>query len=172
MRPSISLSLAQHQIFLTTWSLSDQSLPSCLPWIPRLSLCSLVTRIPGLGPQNSRSGLVSRVRHQLTLASERQTAKDQIPTWCGASVPVCPLPHICPTSTRSHIEVLRLALGFPGGSDSKESTCNTGDMGSILGLGRFPVEGNGYPLQDSCLENFMDRGPWRATVQRVAKSRT
>ena len=76
MRPSISISVAQHQIFLTTWSLSDQNLPSCLPCIRGLSFCSLVTRIPGLGPQNSRSGLVSRVWHQLTLASERQPAED------------------------------------------------------------------------------------------------
>ena len=47
--------------------------------------------------------------------------------------------------------------GFPGGSDSKESACNIGDLGLILGSGRSPGEGNGYPLQDSCLENSMDR---------------
>ena len=172
MRPSISISLAQHKIFLTTWSLSDQSLPRCLPWISRLSLCSSVTRIPGLSPQNSRSGLVSRVWHQLTLVSERQPAKDQIPTRCGASVPVCPLRHICPTSTGRHTQVLRLALGFPGGSDSKESACSTGDVGSILGLGRSPVEGNGYPLQYSCLENTTDRRAWWAAVDGVARSQT
>ena len=44
-------------------------------------------------------------------------------------------------------------VGFPGGSDGKESACNAGDLGSILGLGRFPGEGNSYPLQYSCLEN-------------------
>ena len=64
----------------------------------------------------------------------------------------------------------------PGGSDDKErgreSTCNAGDLGSISGLERSPGEGNGYPLQDSCLENFMDRGAWRASVQGVAKSQT
>ena len=49
------------------------------------------------------------------------------------------------------------ALGFPGGSDGKESACNVGDQGSIPGLERFPEEGNGYPLQYSCLENSMDR---------------
>ena len=43
--------------------------------------------------------------------------------------------------------------GFPGGSVSKESTCNVGDLGSIPGLGRSPREGNSYPLQYSCLEN-------------------
>jgi len=43
-------------------------------------------------------------------------------------------------------------MSFPGGSDSKESACNAGDPGLIPGLGRPPVEGNGYPLQYSCLE--------------------
>ena len=50
---------------------------------------------------------------------------------------------------------------FPGGSDGKESACNVGDPGSIPGLGRYPGEGNGYPLQYCCLENSMDRGAWR-----------
>ena len=44
-------------------------------------------------------------------------------------------------------------LGFPGGSDGKESACNAGDLGSIPGLGRFPGGGHGNPLQYSCLEN-------------------
>ena len=54
----------------------------------------------------------------------------------------------------------RSLLGFPGGSDGKESVCNVGDLGSISGLGRSPGEGNGYPLQYSGLENSMDRGAW------------
>ena len=62
-----------------------------------------------------------------------------------------------------------LGLGFPGGSDSKESACNAGDPDSIPGSGRNPGEGNGYPLQYSCLENFIDRGAWRATVLGVTK---
>jgi len=62
-------------------------------------------------------------------------------------------------------------LGFPGGSDGKDSACNSGDPGLIPGLGRSPGEGNGNPLQYSCLENSMDRGTWRATVHGVAKSR-
>ena len=61
-------------------------------------------------------------------------------------------------------------LGFPGGSDSRESACNAGDLGSTPGSGRSPGEGNGNPLQYSCLENSMDRGAWRATVHGVAKS--
>ena len=63
-------------------------------------------------------------------------------------------------------------MGFPGGSDGKLSACNAGDLGSIPGSGRSPGEGNGNPLQYSCLENSMDRGVWWATVHRVAKSQT
>ena len=62
--------------------------------------------------------------------------------------------------------------GFPGGSDSKESTCNAVYPGSISGLGRSPGERNNYLLQCSCLENSMDRGAWWAIVHGVAKSRT
>jgi len=51
-----------------------------------------------------------------------------------------------------------LLKGFPGGSDSKESACNAGDLGSIFGLGRSTAEGNDNPLQYSCLGNSMDRG--------------
>ena len=63
-------------------------------------------------------------------------------------------------------------MGFPGGSDGKESACNAGDPGLILGLGLSPGEGNGNPLQCSCLKNSMDRGAWKATVHRVAKNWT
>ena len=63
-------------------------------------------------------------------------------------------------------------LVFPGGSDGKESACNEGDSGLILGSGRSPGEGNGYPLQYSCLENSMDREAWWATAHGVAKSQS
>ena len=64
-------------------------------------------------------------------------------------------------------------LGFsPGGSDGKGSTCNAGDLGSVSGLRRSPGDGNGNPRQYTCLENSMDRGAWRATVQGVAKRPT
>ena len=53
---------------------------------------------------------------------------------------------------------------LPGGSDSKESACNAGDSGLIPGSSRSPGEGNGYPLQYSCLENSMDRGAWWAIL--------
>ena len=60
-----------------------------------------------------------------------------------------------------------ILMGFPGGSAGKESACNAGDLGSIPGLGRFPGEGKGYPLQHSGLENSTD-----CIVHGVAKSRT
>ena len=58
-------------------------------------------------------------------------------------------------------------VGFPGGSDGKEYACNDGDPGLIPGLGRPPGEGNGNPLQYSCLDNSMDRGAWRTTIHGV-----
>ena len=63
-------------------------------------------------------------------------------------------------------------LGFTGGSDGKDSACSAGYLGSIPGLGRSPEEGNGNPLQYSCLKNSMKRGAWQATVHVVAESDT
>ena len=62
--------------------------------------------------------------------------------------------------------------GFSGGSVLKDPPANAGDTGLNPRSGRFPGGGDGNPLQDSCLENPMDRGAWRATVPGVAKSRT
>ena len=62
---------------------------------------------------------------------------------------------------------INIISGFPGGSGSKESACNAGDQGSISGLGRSPGEGNGNPVQYSCVENSMDRGAWWARVYGV-----
>ena len=63
-------------------------------------------------------------------------------------------------------------LGFPGGSEVKMSACNAGDLGLIPGLGRSPGEGNGNPLQYSCLENPIDGGAWWATVHGAQESDT
>ena len=60
--------------------------------------------------------------------------------------------------------------GFPGSSHSKESACSVGDPDLIPGLRRSPGEGNGYPLQYSCLENPMDRGAWQTAVHEVVRS--
>ena len=66
----------------------------------------------------------------------------------------------------------REMIDFPGGSAVKNPPANAGDVGSIPGSGRSPGEGNGNPLQFSCLRNPMDRGDWWATVVGVTKSQT
>ena len=63
-------------------------------------------------------------------------------------------------------------MGFPGGSDDKESAFHAGDLGLIPGSERALGEGNGYPLQYSCLENPVSGGAWQASVHGVAESRT
>ena len=63
-------------------------------------------------------------------------------------------------------------MGFPGGSDCKESACSAGDPGSIPESGRSPGEGNGNLLQYPFLENSMARGAWWASVHGVVKSWT
>ena len=62
-------------------------------------------------------------------------------------------------------------LYFSGGSEDKVSACNVGDLGLIPGSGRSPGEGNGNPLQYSCLENLMDGGAWWATVHGLQRVR-
>ena len=57
-----------------------------------------------------------------------------------------------------------IVVAITGGSDSKESACNVGDLGSTLQLGRSPGGGHGKPLQYFCLENTMDGGTWQVTV--------
>ena len=68
--------------------------------------------------------------------------------------------------------IIPLNVGFPGGSEGKASAHNGGDPCSTPGSRRSPGEGNGNPLQYSCLKNSMDRGAWWATVLRITKSRT
>ena len=74
------------------------------------------------------------------------------------------------THTHTNIHAYTHTHIFPAGSDSKESAYTAGDPGLIPGSGRSPGEGNGYPLQHSCLENSMDRGAWWAAVCGVAES--
>ena len=75
------------------------------------------------------------------------------------------------TTMMTAVFVLK-AFGFPGGSASKETACNAGHLGSIPGLERSPGEGNGKPLQYSCLEGSMDGGAWWASALGVPKSQT
>ena len=70
------------------------------------------------------------------------------------------------------MDSLDYSVGFPGGSEGKESACNTRGLGSIPRPGRSPGKGNGNPLHYPCLENSMDRGAWWATVHGIAKSQT
>ena len=83
--------------------------------------------------------------------------------------PLCPIRSQAP---RGFIYLGNPLVGFPGGSDGKESACNVGDLGSIPDLGGSPGGGKGNPLQYSCLGNPMDRGAWWATVHGVTKSWT
>ena len=69
---------------------------------------------------------------------------------------------------KKHLSLITVE-GFPGGSDDKESSCNSRDPGLIPGLGRSPGEGNGNSLLYSCLENSTDRGAWWATIHGVTK---
>ena len=66
--------------------------------------------------------------------------------------------------------MILFALCIPGGSEVKAAACNVGDLGLIPGSGKSPGEGNGNPLQYSCLENPMDGGAWWASVHGVAES--
>ena len=65
-----------------------------------------------------------------------------------------------------------IKCNLPNGSVGKESACNAGDLDLNPGMGRSPGEGNGKPLQYSCLENPMDRGAWQATNHEVTESDT
>ena len=76
----------------------------------------------------------------------------------------------CTRITCKFVKRFHILWGFPSGSHSEESACNTGDAGSTPGLGRSPGEGDGNPLQYSCLENSMDKGGCQATVCGVTKS--
>ena len=76
---------------------------------------------------------------------------------------------IRPPKTKQNKTQYLYHRGFSGSSDGKEFAFNAGELGLIPGSGRSPAEGNGYPLQYSCLRNPMDRGAWQATVHRAAK---
>ena len=77
-----------------------------------------------------------------------------------------------PGQVHGYLKWVLCSVGFPGGSEVKASAWNAGDPGSIPELGRSPGDGNGNPLQYSCLENPVEGGAWWATVHGVTKSRT
>ena len=80
-------------------------------------------------------------------------------------------PELLNLNSAKYLHTTTALRGFLGGSDGKESACNGAEPGLILGLRRSPGKGNGYSLQYYCLENFMDRGAWQATVHGVSKVR-
>ena len=115
--------------------------------------CSFQTPGPEVGPLPTpvTSNLQIHWAPLLCLQSSEEG------TWCGL---ICNYYGLCPS------------LGFPSGSEGKESASNVGDPGSVPGLGRSPGEGNSYPVQYSWLENPTGRGTWWAIFQGVAKSWT
>ena len=115
--------------------------------------------------------MILRIQKQLDLLCETSAKGAKTTDWKfgkGGSKVSSPIGRKCV----SELEMSTVEQGFPGGLADKESACNTGDPGSIPRLGRSPGEGNGNPLQYSCLENSMNREAWRATIHRAAKSRT
>ena len=91
----------------------------------------------------------------------------KVKTYDLKSVHFLTYPFICIKNFR---DLITKYLGFPVGSDGKESICNAGDLGSTPELGRSSGAGHGNPLQYSCLENSVDRGAWQATVLGIAES--
>ena len=79
---------------------------------------------------------------------------------------------VAKSQTRLKRQHVRKYKDFRGGSDGRESACDTGDLGSNPGSGRYPGEGHDNPVQYSCLENPLDRGAWRATVRGIPKNWT
>ena len=122
--------------------------------------------LPGLaGPGEEYS-----VRFESSSLEDAPASRDTLSSWFSLPTPPCLENHSAynpPTYETPLYMPLPLPkpslLGFPGGSGGKEPACDTGDPGSISGPGRSAVEGNGYPLQYSCLENSTDRGACRAT---------
>ena len=142
----ISAILSQYLVIFTSWALLGTWLQPDGCWIT------------GILPMSALRA------YQLTWAGISDDC-DILVYWYGRKYfmtqenpPICP-PVLC-------------LLGFPGGSDGKEYTCNAGHLGSIPGLGRSPGGGHGNPLQYSCLENTHGQKSQQATVHRVTKSWT
>ena len=133
-------------------------LPYCVPlmlWFFGPAACRILAPWPGLEP--APPALEDEV---LTTGPPGKSLCDILKWWKYAS------------GEHSNCQGLVKGYELPCSSDGKESACNVGDPGSVPGLGRSPGEGNGNPIQYSCLENPMDRGAWWATVYRFTKSLT
>ena len=116
--------------------------------------------------------LVSAEEHQLLVQAGRDHRLFSLLHSQHATL-MLTLSFLCPLSlVLLHLVLYTSKGGFPCGLDSKESAWNVGDPGSIPGMGRSPGEGNGNPLQYSCLENSMDRGVWGEVRQDWATTLT
>ena len=144
--------------------------PHHLKWLqsPSVVTCSRPTPTPPSAPPTQtldrklpegRAGTSLKVPYSLPRAWYSRCSEHHSSGWLQMG------------ATRSHLTLMQL-LRVSGGSDSKASAYNVGDLGLISGLGRSPGERNGNPLQYSCLENPIDGGAWRATVHEAAKSGT
>ena len=121
----------------------------------------------GQGGFTSRVGLWAAVRHTSFHCTSQMMWLFSFLTNSGLRQPFIKQAYQCQFSNS-----IILYVGSPGGLDSKESACSAEDPGSTPGRGRSPGEGNGHPLQCSCLESPVDRGTWGAIVHGVTKSRT
>ena len=125
-------------------------------------------------------GTVVEMIERLTMCSGMETRKGLVPGrqgWIDRAKRIFrAMKLLCMTFQWSihvkHLLKLIECTGFPGGSDGKASACNVEDLGSIPGLGGSHGEGNGNPLQYTCLRNPMNRGAWWASVHGVAESDT
>ena len=125
---------------------------------------------PGATGSRKKGGRILPLRLQGGWASRPQITSPLLPA-LSSSPEITPKTYIARQDTGHPVKAeLHIHKGFPGGSDSKESACNAGELGLIPGLGRSPGEGKGNPLQCSCLENSMDRGARWATIHGVEKS--
>ena len=100
---------------------------------------------------------------------QASVCRERVPTPCPAPLTTFPCLDMMNICKERGLQIRSHPQGFPGGSVSKESACNAGDLGSIPGSGRSPRGGHGNPLQYSCLENPLDGGEWWATVHGVSK---
>ena len=125
---------------------------------------------PGATGSRKKGGRILPLRLQGAWASRPQITSPLLPA-LSSSPEITPKTYIARQDTGHPVKAeLHIHKGFPGGSDSKVSACNAGELGLIPGLGRSPGEGKGNPLQCSCLENSMDRGARWATIHGVEKS--
>ena len=170
------------------WCGADGLGRMCQPMSPALWTCCAC--FPLHRPTTSRSRWVllqpnygcctQRMVEPLGWKSFEKSPGLHVSWWWGSHLqpPSLGLPHLRMKAPLCRVALPELGFdqgikgkeGFPGGSDGRESACNAGDSGSMPESGRSLSEGNGYPLQYSCLENSMDRGAQQATVHGVAKS--